>query len=95
MSTTDPVRQRQHPVTQDIPLPGNYPCLTLQLNATFYQATDQIRWVLVVREPSDQYEVVRKFVDACPRTDAVIEQIAMSLLQAAAECVYLQGHRKD
>lgn len=49
----------RHPAVIDIPLPGNYPCLTLQLNVTRYQSQGVGKMVLVVREPSDSVEVHR------------------------------------
>lgn len=52
-----------HPVTLDAPLPGFYPCLTMQLNITRYSSGGLGRMVLVVREPSDGIEVHRQFLD--------------------------------
>ncbi len=55
----DNIKPGQHPVTQDIPLPGFYPCLTLQLNVTTYAAISDGKWVLTVRDPMGQIEVMR------------------------------------
>lgn len=47
----------------DVPLPGMYKALTWQLNVTAYPSTKSIRWVSVIREPSDQFEIKRDFRD--------------------------------
>lgn len=43
----------------DLPLPGFYPVLTWQLNATITQSSGMGKFVSIVREPVDQREIYR------------------------------------
>jgi hypothetical protein len=88
--TIDQPEPHQHPVTQDIPLPGNYPCLTLQLNLTRYAAAKSVRWILTVREPQEGIEVVRKHVGTCTDTAAVASSLMDTIVQAICDMRYLQ-----
>lgn len=42
-----------------LPLPGLYPCLTLQANVTLHKATGMGKFVVVVREPTAHDELYR------------------------------------
>lgn len=56
-------RQEKQPLAEkvtDLPLPGNYPCLTLQLNVTRYASQQLGRYVIVVRDPNSDIEVARE-----------------------------------
>lgn len=79
----------QHPITQDIPLPGNYPCLTLQLNVTRYASGGLGRYVCVLREPSDGLEISRSF-GAAHEWPQVAQEALSVIEQALANMVYLQ-----
>jgi hypothetical protein len=46
-----------------LPLPGLYPVVTWQLNVTMHQASGLSKFVSVIREPSDHYEIRRDFGD--------------------------------
>ena len=74
---------RVHPAVQDIPLPGNYPCLTTQLNVTRYASQGLIRATLIVREPSEGIEVHRVVLDQREDTleasGAVVDHVAQAL----------------
>lgn len=76
----------------DVPLPGNYPCLTLQINVTYHPKLGTGKWVAVLREPNDHLELARAFgeIDEWGKTrlDAAT---AMSLLMAQMD--YLGGGR--
>lgn len=88
-------RATQHPITQDIPLPGNYPCLTLQLNVTMYAAPVTMRMVLSVREPSDHIEIYRASI---PTTDWGVDTadgLCFELRQAIANAQYMQHGTND
>lgn len=43
----------------DLPLPGFYPIITMQLNATVHAKTGLAKWVLCLREPTSQVEILR------------------------------------
>lgn len=81
---------QQHPIVRDAPLPGFYPCLTLQLNVTRYQAAGQVRWVMVVREPSDGIEVDRRFQEAADDTEDLGTQLALAVMEAVSQVRWLQ-----
>lgn len=49
-----------------LPLPGFYPVLTWQLNATVHQATGLAKFVSILREPSDHVEIFRSFGELEP-----------------------------
>lgn len=73
----------------DIPLPGHYRVLTAQLNVTRYQSEKVGRWVLVVREPQEQIELYRGFVDASEWTEAVRE-LGPAITEALETMTFLQ-----
>lgn len=77
-------------VGADIPLPGNYPCLTLQLNVTVYQGADTIRWTLTVREPTEQWEVTRRVVDTEQFGPHTVDALLLGLREAVTEARWLQ-----
>ena len=82
---------RQHPVTQDIPLPGHYPCLTLQLNVTRYQATGVWRAILVVREPSEHIEVERASLEVPEGASDPSLTVWSMIDQSLANMVWMQN----
>lgn len=45
---------------EDLPLPGFYPVVTLQFNATLHTGTGLAKWVLCLREPTSQVEIARR-----------------------------------
>lgn len=95
MSKDRDQRAGQHPITYDIPLPGNYPCITLQCNVTRYASGEVGRMVLVVREPSEGIELHRAFVERGPWL-AVVDALARDITDALRMMEYLQmGDRKD
>lgn len=89
MATT-PTPRPNHPVTQDIPLPGHYQCLTLQTNLTIYPPTAMARFVTVVREPNDQIEIVRFFRESGPWPEVLAEQ-NRTQVQAIANMTFMAG----
>lgn len=88
--SNDLPRVRLHPVTQDMPLPGNYPCLTLQLNLTTYAPSALHRWILTVREPTLGIEVWRSSVDTTELTPEALKALATCIDQAVANMGWLQ-----
>jgi hypothetical protein len=86
----------QHPITQDIPLPGNYQCLTLQLNYTAYRAGGTQRWVLIVRDPDNNLEVSRSIGPMGVVSPASAKALNLALKQALANVDYmLHGNATD
>lgn len=84
----------QHPITRDTPLPGFYPCLTLQLNVTRYQSGGMGRMVLVVREPSAGHEVHRAFIDTVA-WEQVAAKACHELFEALSSMVWMQEGLND
>lgn len=61
---TTPATHAQHLGREyRLPLPGAYPVLTMQLNATLHLATGLGKFVTIVREPSAHDEIARTFHD--------------------------------
>lgn len=81
---------RKHVAQQDIPLPGHYGVLTTQLNVTRYHRTNTVRWVLVVREPSEQVEVHRTFGELADDSQATDRAIVAAVLDAITVMLYMQ-----
>lgn len=84
-------RPGQHPAVKDTPLPGNYPCLTLQLNITRYQSTGAYRLVLVTREPNDHVEVERVADEGFMLSKDEREAVMSVLHSALGTMIYMQG----
>lgn len=84
-----PDKRPDHSITQDIPLPGFYPCLTLQLNVTRYQSSGLGRFVMVVREPSEGVEIRRVFLDATA-WDMTAQRVRETIAQMLVDLVWLQ-----
>lgn len=76
-------------IIPDIPLPGHYGVLTCQLNITRYQAANTGRWVLTVREPTEQLELVRSFVGVGEWGD-VVRELPEAVAQALEQMRFLQ-----
>lgn len=93
--TTEQPRGHQHPVTQDIPLPGHYPCLTMQLNVTRYQSAGTLRWVLTVREPTLGFETSRAHAGALHDTTAARGDLLGAIEQALANMRWMQAADTD
>jgi hypothetical protein len=75
---------------EDLPLPGFYPCLTLQANVTYHQAQGLSKFVMVLREPSDHVNVARSFLELSPWAEArSIAQSRFTLMLADMD--YLMG----
>jgi len=90
-----PRQSVQHPVTVDMPLPGNYPCLTAQLNITRYAAQGLGRFVMTVREPTLGIEVNREFMDT-DTWPAIHQCVLIAVAQCLANMRFLQdGHARD
>lgn len=79
-----------HPITQDMPLPGHYPCLTMQLNVTRYQSQGLVRATLIVREPSDGIEVRRSILEQCEDTPDATDTLLTMIGQALLDMRWLQ-----
>jgi len=82
---------RPHPIAQDIPLPGHYPCLTLQLNVTRYQSQGLVRATLIVREPSGHLELRRVIFDSQEDAESFSAAVALAVDGALAEMRWMQG----
>lgn len=80
----------RHGITQDMPLPGFYPCLTLQLNVTRYAAGTTVRWVAIVREPNEQVETYRAHQDTTDWGVDTVDGLCNELRQALINMVWLQ-----
>lgn len=76
-----------------MPLPGFYPCLTLQLNVTMHQSTQLGKFVLVVREPNDHIEIARTFQDL-ESLGTTIESAKTALDLALVDMIYMQGNSR-
>jgi hypothetical protein len=74
---------------QDLPLPGHYPCLTLQLNATLYPGIGEVKYVLVLREPVAQLELGR--IGGQARWDTQVPRIEEALHRSLQQALYLGG----
>lgn len=81
---------RVHPIAQDLPLPGHYPCLTAQLNLTRYTATGLCRMILSIREPNDHLEVYRTSYGPVSDTDELQILTGVHVSQAMAQMRWLQ-----
>lgn len=81
---------RTHPAAMDIPMPGHYPCLTLQLNATRYHPSGQVRWVLVLRDPNTQVELHRVFQEQTEDSAETDFALAIALQDALTAMLYMQ-----
>lgn len=64
--TTPSTPKRRVPALVDIPLPGSYEVLTLQINATLYPRSRESKFVAVLRDPVSQIEVQRSGLDQGP-----------------------------
>lgn len=75
-----------------LPLPGNYPCITMQMNVTYHPGQGLGKFVAVLREPSEQIELARTFheLDGWASIPTVAIAAARKLL---AEMDYLGGGR--
>lgn len=80
----------QHPITQDMPLPGHYPCLTLQLNVTRYASPETMRFVVTVREPTERIETWRAHADTCDWGVDTVDELCIVLRQALVNMEWLQ-----
>lgn len=87
--------KRQHPITQDIPLPGHYSCLTMQLNVTMYQSPGTIRLVCVVREPSDQIELSREIIPVQPYDLVQPDRLGAIVAQQVSNMAYLMWGNRE
>lgn len=79
----------QHPIVQDMALPGFYPCLTLQLNLTTYACSTAGKWVLTVRDPNGQFEVMRAHRNPEDSIELDYKDLLDTLQQALASMIYL------
>lgn len=61
MSTPTERRATEMAGQMRAPLPGLHPVLTWQMNLTLHKATGLAKYVSVVREPSDHFELHRQF----------------------------------
>lgn len=91
---SQPIESPQKSAKQpyDLPFPGNYPCLTLQINVTYHPGQGNGKWVAVLREPNDHLELARVFgdVDEWGRTRLDATAAAAMLM---AQMDYLGGGR--
>jgi hypothetical protein len=78
------VPSRRPPALANLPLPGHYQAITVQLNATYYPPQDCWKWVLVAREPHEQIELARTggWPDAIPGLEEVEKALRAALRQA-------------
>jgi len=76
----------------EIPLPGHYPTLTMQLNVTLYQSAAVGRLVCILREPSDGVEVRREHANHVPLSELEAGVVAV-VRTLIADALYLQGHQ--
>lgn len=84
---------RQHPITRDMPLPGHYGVLTMQLNLTRYHPAGTVRWTLIVREPTDQLEVSRVVCEVTEDTEQLTQVMLDAVSGAVTEMLWLQTGR--
>lgn len=82
-----------HPVLRDIPLPGLFKCLSWQLNVTTYPKQGAIKLVSVIREPQDQIEVQREFINPTQIADIGDAAMRSRILQGWVDLHYLSGWR--
>lgn len=75
----------------DMPLPGHYDVITLQLNYTRYQAAATSKAILVLREPVGGIELDRWVLDLAPDSDQSDAELVEGLLEAITKTLYLQS----
>lgn len=75
----------------DMPLPGHYDVITLQLNYTRYQAAGTSKAILVLREPVGGIELDRWVLDLAPDSDQSDAELVEGLLEAITKTLYLQS----
>lgn len=92
---TEPAKVRVHPIAHDIPLPGHYPCLTLQVNVTRYHGAQTLRWIVSAREPNENLEVYRSSLDTTPWTADSIDGLCFELRQALRAVEWLQEGKNE
>ncbi len=85
----DNIKPGQLPVTQDMPLPGFYNCLTLQLNVTTYACSTAGKWVLTVRDPDGHHEVLRAHHNAEDSIELDYAECIRTVEQALRSMIYL------
>ncbi len=86
---TEPSVEVPRPGRGELPLPGNYPCITLQLNVTRYAGGGMGRMVLCLRDPATGAELDRAFVSTCP-WEHLAARATSDLLVALGLMRYLQ-----
>lgn len=75
----------------EVPLPGHYPTLTLQLNVTLYASAAVGRLVGILREPSDGLELRREHANHIPVSE--LGEAAVAVVAALInDARYLQGN---
>nr|CRY96030.1 hypothetical protein [uncultured prokaryote] len=94
LAMTKPTKPRQHPITRDMPLPGHYGVLTMQLNVTRYHPAGTVRFTLVVREPVSGLEVRRVVQETETESDQLDKAILFEVDCAMTDMLWLQtGHK--
>lgn len=92
VTVTESHRTRVRPIdgTEDVPLPGLIPCLTLQLNVTAHQQQGTMKAVGVLRDPNTGFEVSRRMVplDSHGTTRANIKALSEIMVN---DLIYLMG----
>lgn len=88
-------RKRVRPIdgTENLPLPGHYRCITLQVNATFYETGSGVRWVLTSRMPEENIELSRRIGELAPHPEA-LEGLDRALHKELMDVEYLMGWGK-
>lgn len=74
----------------NMPLPGHYPVVTLQLNYTRYNATGLSKAICVVREPVEGIELDRWVIDLSEDNEGTDTAVCEGVLEAILKILYLQ-----
>lgn len=72
------------------PLPGHFPCLTIQLNATVHPSKRSCKVVGILRDPDTQQELMRRGY-ALGTVDEGLVEAGIILSSLIAELLYLGG----
>lgn len=74
----------------EIPLPGSFEVLTLQLNATVYPRARTGKFVVILRDPIEQLEIVRLGVPE-QRLEDLLPQLDAACREAVRQALYMGG----
>lgn len=93
MSETNPRRTRGGALV-DIPLPGSFDVLTIQINATVYPKAQTGKFVVVLRDPVAQIEIERAGMLETRLTE-LLASLDAACRTAVRQALYMGGLEVD